>query len=174
MKIAIIMGVSGSGKTSIGKALSELTDRSFVDADDCHPPANIAKMSRGEPLTDRDRQPWLAALTRMIAERIARDEPTILACSALKRAYRQQLASPDPHAVGFIYLQVPIALLQQRLSHRAHHFMKLAMLQSQLATLEEPSADEATIVRVRDDMSAEAIASEIRDRLSPEFRIDAN
>jgi gluconokinase len=167
--VIIIMGVAGSGKTSVGKALGVLTGWLFVDADAYHSAANIAKMSRGEPLGDVDRAPWLDRLQAIITETIDRGEDLILACSALKQTYRSQLRSPDPQSVHFVYLKVSPELLQQRLKQRSDHFMQLQMLDSQLATLEEPQPDRATIVRVRADASSETLAADIHYQLSARF-----
>jgi gluconokinase len=163
--VIIIIGVAGSGKTSVGKALSELTGWLFVDADDYHSDANRAKMSRGEPLSDEDRAPWLDRLQALITEKIDRGEDTVLACSALKLAYRSELRSPAPQSVHFVYLKVPIELLQERLKQRSNHFMKLQMLDSQLKILEEPQPAAAVIIQVRADASPEMLAADIQHQL---------
>jgi gluconokinase len=163
--VIILIGVSGSGKTSVGKALSVLTGWLFLDADDYHSDANIAKMSRGEPLDDADRAPWLDRLQAVIKEKIDRGEETILACSALKQAYRSQLRSPDPQSVRCVYLKVPTELLQERLKQRSDHFMKIQMLDSQLEILEEPPPDEGIIIQVRANASPEMLAAEIQHQL---------
>jgi gluconokinase len=159
--IVIVIGVSGSGKTTVGRALGTLLGWSFLDADDYHPEANIAKMSRGEPLTDADRAPWLEILRTEIAARLARGEDAILACSALKKAYRQQL-QVDPAQVRFVYLKVSPELLQERLAQRPGHFMKLSMLQSQLATLEEPMPSEALVIEVNAERTPAELAMDIQ------------
>jgi gluconokinase len=163
--IIIVIGVSGSGKTTVGQALSTLTGWTFLDADDYHPPANVEKMSRGEPLTDADRAPWLEILRTELAARLKRSEDAILACSALKKAYRQQL-QVDPGQVRFVYLKVSPELLQQRLEQRKDHFMKSSMLQSQLATLEEPDSREALIIAVKAESDPVTLASMIQKSLS--------
>jgi carbohydrate kinase (thermoresistant glucokinase family) len=163
--ITILLGVSGSGKTTIGQALSDLTGWPFLDGDDYHPEANIAKMSRGEPLTDADRAPWLEILRTEIAARLARGEDAILACSALKKAYRQQL-QVDPAQVRFVYLQVSPELLQNRLEQRKGHFMQSSMLSSQLETLEEPDSTEALTVEVKADSTPATLATTIQKNLS--------
>src|SRR4051794_26344857 len=103
--IVVLMGVSGSGKTTVGKVLAEKRGWRFVDADDFHPAANVEKMSRGEPLTDEDRRPWLAALRRRIDEAAERGEDVVLACSALKHDYREYLRSDHPGGVRYVYLE---------------------------------------------------------------------
>ncbi|MGA7953704.1 MAG: gluconokinase [Gloeobacterales cyanobacterium] len=163
--IIILIGVSGSGKTTVGQALSTLTGWSFLDADDYHPEANISKMSRGEPLTDADRAPWLEILRTEIAARLACGEDAILACSALKKAYRQQL-QVDPAQVHCVYLKVSPELLQNRLEQRPDHFMKPSMLSSQLETLEEPDSTEALTVEVLADSTPATLATTIQKSLS--------
>jgi gluconokinase len=163
--VIILIGVSGSGKTSIGRALSVLTGWSFLDADDYHSPENIAKMSRGEPLTDADRQPWIDTLIEVIDSQVKHGEQTILACSALKKSYRSQLAQSNLPSVHFVYLKVAPELLETRLKQRQGHFMSPKLLLSQLETLEEPTADEATIVRVQIETSLETIALYIHNKL---------
>ena len=132
----IIMGVAGSGKSTLGQALARRLGWEFIDADDLHPCRNVEKMSRGVPLTDADRAPWLRALSRRIIRRLARGCSGVLACSALKAAYRQKLrVSP---AVLFVYLKGAPDLLEGRLRSRSGHFMPPALLESQFADLEEP------------------------------------
>jgi gluconokinase len=159
--VVVLIGVSGSGKTSIGRALSVLTGWSFLDADDYHSPENIAKMSRGEPLNDEDRLPWLNTLSAVIGIQIERGEQTILACSALKKAYRVQLARTNLAQIHFVYLRVDLELLEIRMNQRADHFMPPKLLLSQLELFEEPTVDEATVVQVQADISPELIASYI-------------
>ena len=133
----IIMGVSGTGKSTIGKLLSDRTGWSFYDADDFHPPENIDKMNRGIALTDGDRLPWLQELQQLITDTLSRDQSGILACSALKSQYRQILR--DGHAeVIFIYLSGDYDCIQSRLKQRQGHFMSSDLLHSQFETLEEP------------------------------------
>lgn len=134
----MIIGAAGAGKTTIGSALAAELGWRFVDADDYHLPANIARMRRAEPLDDVDRAAWLQTLRGLIVTALERNEPIVLACSALKRSYRAILRV-DPVAVRFVYLQAPAAVLNQRLASRTSHFAGPGLLPSQLQTLEEPS-----------------------------------
>jgi gluconokinase len=136
-RFILIMGVSGCGKTSVGKALAARLGWDFFDADDFHPTANIEKMSHGIPLSDDDRRPWLAALHDLIAACLKEAHPGVLACSALKESYRQTLLEGNA-GVQIIYLKGSYALIQRRMAHRHGHYMKPGMLQSQFEDLEEP------------------------------------
>ena len=131
------MGVTGSGKTTLGQRLAEQAGWEFLDADDFHPDANKAKMHAGIPLTDDDRWPWLAALHDTIARALAEGRGAVLACSALKASYRDAL-SGGLAGVRFVLLHGDRALLQARLANRPGHFMNPALLDSQIATLERP------------------------------------
>jgi gluconokinase len=136
--ILLLMGVAGSGKTTIGRLLADDLGWRFYDADDFHPPANVAKMAAGSPLNDADRAPWLRALRTRVETSLASGENAIIGCSALKAAYRAIL-QPDPtEPIRLVYLRGSPELLAQRLDNRAGHFMKPGMLASQLAALEEP------------------------------------
>jgi gluconokinase len=134
--VIILMGVTASGKTTVGRMLAMESGYRFDDADDFHPRANIDKMQRGIPLDDADRQPWLEALRDHIRRCLAENRDTVLACSALKEAYRRYLLI-DPQ-VRLVYLKADRDLIRQRLLERRGHFMNLALLESQFATLEEP------------------------------------
>jgi gluconokinase len=136
------MGVSGSGKTTVGALLAGRLHWPYAEADDFHPPANVAKMAAGNPLTDDDRWPWLHAIGDWIDERIARDEPGVVTCSALKRKYRDALRRPE---VILVYLKGDHDLIARRLAARHGHFFKPALLESQFADLEEPDPDEHVI-----------------------------
>ena len=147
MTVYIVMGVSGCGKTTIGMALATKLGCPFYDGDDFHPPENVAKMAGGTPLNDEDRYPWLAILHNLLAEHVARGETAVLACSALKKAYRDQLRG-DLEAVQFIHLTGSFDLIWQRMQAREGHYMKAEMLQSQFETLEKPEKDEAFVVSI--------------------------
>ncbi len=135
--IVVVMGVSGSGKSTIGKMLATVLNCSFQEGDALHSAANIAKMSCGTPLTDEDREPWLAAIHSHIRDFVGRGEDLVVACSALKRQYRESLATGVP--VTWVYLQASKDLIRSRIVRRTSHFMKADMLDSQFAILEEPS-----------------------------------
>jgi gluconokinase len=138
--VIVVMGVAGSGKTTVGQALAAAVGWRFVDADDHHAAASVAKMAHGEPLDDGDRWPWLDRLRAIIEGALAQEDGLVLACSALKASYRTRLAGGDAGGrVRFVYLAGTPELLRARLAHRPGHFMKPGMLDSQLATLEVPS-----------------------------------
>jgi gluconokinase len=156
--LIILTGVAGSGKTTIGKALARRLDYPFYDADDFHPPQNVTKMARGEALNEDDRQPWLARLHTLLASLHARDESGVLACSALKAAYRRQLAQNLP-GVCFVYLHGDPDLIFERLKARPGHYMSETMLQSQFDALQPPAPDEALHVDI--DASVPTIVTAI-------------
>jgi gluconokinase len=139
--ILIVAGVAGSGKTTVGALLAGRLRWRFADADTFHPEANVAKMHAGIPLTDADRQPWLHAVTAWMDERIAADESAVVTCSALKRAYRDQLLAGRP-MVTMVFLQVSREILERRLLARPGHFFPGKLLDSQLNSLEPPAPDE--------------------------------
>lgn len=136
--IYIIMGVSGSGKTTIGKQLSSQLGCYFYDADDFHSPENIQKMSQGIPLDDKDRQPWLISLSYLIDNLQQNKKNAVIACSSLKKSYRQLLQGNHQDLV-WIYLQGSFEQVLERLNKRKEHFMKCQMLKSQFEDLEEPN-----------------------------------
>ena len=133
----VIMGVSGTGKSTIGKILSERTGWKFIDADDYHPRANLEKLNQGIALNDRDRLPWLQELRRLISQTLSQKQSGILACSALKSQYRQIL-SGNSNQVKFIYLAGDYDCIQARIQQRQGHFMNPELLRSQFETLEAP------------------------------------
>jgi len=156
--VLLLMGVSGSGKTTVGRMLASELGWEFADGDDYHPAANVEKMRNGIPLADADRAPWLETLRALIAGWIAAGKNAVLACSALKRVYRKSLrVAPE---VQVVYLKGTPELLRQRLRARVGHFMTERMLASQLAALEEP--EDAVVVDV--DRSPGEIVAEILAR----------
>jgi gluconokinase len=157
--VILLMGVSGAGKTTVGQLLASRLGCEFADADDYHSPANIAKMRAGIPLTDTDREPWLETLQALIGDWIAAGKTAVLACSALKQSYRDRLrVTPE---VRIVYLRVSQAELRRRLRLRQGHFMTEAMLDSQLATLEQP--DDA--IQVDGECPPQEIITSILQRL---------
>lgn len=157
--VIVVMGVASSGKTSLGERLAERLGWPFRDADSFHPPANVAKMSSGIPLTDEDRKPWLAAIAAWIDELRGNGGNGIVTCSALKKAYRDVIVGDRPD-VALVYLRGSRELIGQRMAARQHHFMPPALLDSQFATLEEPGADEKPLV-VQVEASKEAIVEQV-------------
>ena len=135
--IVVLMGVTGSGKTTVGRELAERLGWKYLDADEFHPAPNVAKMRAGIPLNDADRQPWLKYLARTISESLQAGESAVLACSALKQAYRDTLSIGDE--VCFVYLNGDRETIAERLRARSDHYMNPKLLDSQFDTLEEPS-----------------------------------
>jgi len=142
--VLIVMGVSGSGKTTLARLLAGRLAWTFEEGDSLHPSANIEKMRSGHPLTDEDRKPWLVAIGRWIDAATARGQPAIVTCSALKRAYRNLLRRGRPQVL-FVYIELDRATLAERVENRRGHFMPPSLLDSQLADLETPGADEPVI-----------------------------
>lgn len=137
--LVVVMGVSGSGKSTIGQRLADRLGLAFIDGDDLHPAANVAKMTAGIPLTDEDRAPWLEAVGGVLDAN--RASGLVVACSALRRAYRDLIERTAP-GVFFVHLDVDAATLTERMTSRPGHFMPVALLASQLATLEPLEPDE--------------------------------
>jgi len=157
-----IFGVSGAGKTTVGKLLVQELGWQFLEADDFHPAANIEKMRSGRPLADEDRWPWLDHLREQIERLLSAEENAVLACSALKRAYRDRLRVSDE--VNFVFLRGDYALVEKQLRSRRGHFMNAALLQSQFDDLQEPQADEHALTVAWGRMPEE-IVEEIEAKL---------
>lgn len=166
--VLLLTGVSGAGKTAVGRAVADRLGWDFFDADDYHPPSNVAKMRRGEGLTDADRAPWLDALRRLIERRLAEHAPAVLACSALKANYRAQLRRGDPR-VTVVWLDVDPETIARRLEAREDHFAGPELLTSQFEALEPPAPGEAVRVAVQEgvdqvaDRVIEALRTETTD-----------
>jgi len=160
--IVIIFGVSAAGKTTVGKLLAEELRWRFLEADDFHPRANVEKMRSGRPLTDDDRWPWLERLRVRITSSLAEKKNAVLACSALKRAYRDRLRASDE--VKLVFLRGNYALIEKQFRQRRGHFMNPALLKSQFADLEEPEPDE-DVLTVDLWRTPEELVDEIKTRL---------
>lgn len=158
--VYVVMGVSGCGKTTVGQLLAEKIGVQFFDSDDYHPPANIHKMKSGIPLDDNDRKPWLNDLSEKIFS-WSRNGGAVLACSALKQSYREILSARAGQSVLFIYLRGDRKLIEQRMKERKHHYMPVKLLESQLATLEEP----VDAITVQIGVTPEKICNEILAQL---------
>ena len=142
--VLVLMGVSGSGKSTVALELQRVLGWPFQEGDDLHPPANVEKMRAGQPLDDADREPWLRAIARWIDERLARHEPGIITCSNLKRAYRR-ITIGDRRGVTLVYLKGQKQEIHERMLKRVHRYMPASLLDSQFETLEEPAADEHAV-----------------------------
>lgn len=164
-RVIVLMGVTGAGKTTVGRLLADRLGARFAEGDAYHPPANVAKMRSGTPLDDADRWPWLEAIRADMARWLAAGETAVVACSALKRAYRDLLRQAGPE-VRFVHLAGDEALIAGRLAGRRGHYMPPGLLPSQLATLEEP-VDEPDVLRIEVDDEPEAIVEQILARLGP-------
>jgi carbohydrate kinase (thermoresistant glucokinase family) len=143
--VVVLMGVSGSGKSTVGERLADRLDCAFLEGDDFHPPANITKMKQGIALTTRDREPWLTSIATKIDELLLTQKSAVFSCSALQRSYRDIIIGNRPH-VALVYLKGDYDLIMHRLQGRHGHFMPAALLKSQFDTLEEPTPDEHPIV----------------------------
>jgi gluconokinase len=164
--IVVLMGVSGSGKTTIGSLLAEREGAVFADADDYHPPANKQKMASGQPLNDDDRQPWLETLNQLLRSWYDGGRSGVLACSALKEKYRTTLSAGMPQgSVAFIWLDGSRELIAGRLAARRHEYMNPKLLESQLATLEPP----ADALRVVNDRPPDEVVKEILQHIAPQL-----
>jgi len=156
--VLVLMGVSGSGKTTVGKLLATQLRWEYVEADDFHPAANVETMRAGVPLTDADRRPWLDALRLKVDRLCESGTDAVLACSALKHAYQDYLERDEPGCVRYVYLHGSEAQIRERLAARTGHFMNPALLHSQFESLEPP----ADALRVEVAGSPEAVVAEIR------------
>jgi carbohydrate kinase (thermoresistant glucokinase family) len=145
VKAIVVMGVSGSGKTTVARLLAGRLGWRFAEADEFHSPANVAKMRAGVALNDDDRRPWLAAIADRIDSAREANEPIVVTCSALKRRYRDILVASRPD-VALVYLKGDYDTIAQRMAARPHHYMPVSLLKSQFEALEEPAADEHAIV----------------------------
>jgi gluconokinase len=140
----IVMGVSGSGKSSVGQALATRLGLAYIEGDSLHPASNVEKMSKGIPLTDEDRMPWLDLIGERLHAKLAGGEGVVVTCSSLKRSYRDRLRSAAPH-LYFVYLEGSKALLTKRMGERKGHFMPTSLLESQLQTLEVPTGERGVV-----------------------------
>jgi len=161
----VVMGVSGSGKTTVAELLAKQLGWPFMEGDRLHPPANVEKMRQGIPLTDTDRGPWLDRIGEELKGWAADGESGVLTCSALKRAYRDRIRAARPD-VRFIYIKGSEALIAARVAARHHEYMPASLLHSQFATLEEPTLDEPGIVTVDAGGSAGEEVAEVIAALS--------
>lgn len=166
-EVVVIWGASGAGKTTIGKRLANELNWAFCEGDDFHPDANVEKMRNGIPLTDKDRQLWLAKLRELVEKALAAGENAVLACSALKKKYRDGLRAGAQ--VRFVFLHGDRAQIAKQLRQRRGHFMDPALLDSQFADLEEPTPEEHSIV-IELSRNPDALVDEIRSKLGLEAR----
>lgn len=158
--VYILMGVSGSGKSLIGGMLADKLDLPYFDADDFHPASNVRKMSSGQPLNDDDRRPWLVSLAEHI-RKWNEKKGAVLACSALKKTYRDMLRGENPQNVQFIFLKGPKSLIAERMAKREGHYMPEELLDSQFEALEEPES----AVTISIDQSPESVLKEILENI---------
>ena len=158
--VIVLMGVTGSGKTTIGRQLATTLGWRYFDADDFHPSANIEKMSNGQPLNDTDRLPWLETLRALVRESLKRNEDSVLACSALKRSYRDYLLLDE--RVKLVYLKGDRQLIQSRLQQRQGHYMEPALLDSQFDILEEPGPETQIDITARPEEIVKTIAERFK------------
>lgn len=159
--IIVVMGVSGSGKTTVAAMLAGVLGAQFLEGDDVHPRANVEKMRSGTPLTDADRLPWLQAIARQVDGWREREERGVVTCSALKHAYRDIIVGDRPE-VALVYLRGSRELIQRRMAARHEHFMPIGLLDSQFATLQEPGPEERAIVVEVDGGPADIVAEIVR------------
>ncbi len=161
MRVLVVMGVSGSGKSTVAAMVADRLGWDLAEGDDMHPPANVAKMQAGTPLTDEDRWPWLDVVASWIGDHLDRGRPGVVTCSALKRSYRDVLRAPG---VVFVHVAGDGTLIADRMAARSGHFMPTSLLASQLATLEPPEADEVHLT-VAADRTPQEESAEVVERL---------
>jgi gluconokinase len=160
--IVVLMGVSGSGKTTVGRSLAAELGWTFLDADDFHPQASVEKMAAGIALTDADRLPWLDRLAEEIRWETARGRDVVLACSALKQVYRERLTQGARQDLVFVYLKGDATTIESRLASRSGHYMPASLLASQFAALEEPAGAIVVDIRQTPEAQAAGIAAQLR------------
>jgi gluconokinase len=166
----VVMGVSGSGKTTVGLAAAEMMGLPFFDGDDLHSDAARAKMGRGVALTDEDRKPWLDRIGAVLADQTAHPPGVIIACSALRRAYRDRLRARVGPSLRFLFLKGEKALMRERVARRLDHYMPASLIDSQFAALESPEAEQ-DVVTLAADCNFEAMLPDvIRDLAAPQPR----
>jgi len=164
--VLVLMGVSGSGKSTVAQELQRRLGWIFQEGDDLHPPANVAKMRSGQPLNDADRLPWLQAIARWIDRQLAAHEPGIITCSNLKRAYRR-ITIGSRHGVTLVYLKGDEPVIQQRILNRVHRYMPPSLLGSQFETLEEPGEDEYPVTVIVHGSIADTVLDLLRQLVAP-------
>jgi gluconokinase len=164
MTVLVVMGVSGSGKTTVAALLAGRLGWDLQEGDDLHPPANVAKMHAGHPLTDEDRWPWLDDVAAWIRAHTSTGRPGVITCSALRRIYRDRLRGEPPDDLVFVHVAGSRELLADRLRARTGHYMPAALLDSQFATLEEPGPDE-DVVTVDAATTPDAMVTDVITRL---------
>ena len=160
----VIMGVAASGKSTVGASLAGALSLPFVEGDELHSRSSIEKMSRGEPLTDEDRAPWLAAIATLLGDEARYPRGLVIACSALKTRYRDELRAAAP-AARFVFLDAGPELIEARLTSRQHHFMPPALAASQFATLERPEETDPDVVTLDASLPVESLVSTAREAL---------
>jgi carbohydrate kinase (thermoresistant glucokinase family) len=165
--VLVLMGVSGSGKSTVALELQRLLGWPFQEGDDLHPPANVAKMRSGQPLDDADRQPWLEAVARWIDARLAAHEPGIITCSNLKRAYRK-ITVGSRKGVRLVFLKGDAHVIHDRIAKRRHRYMPPALLHSQFETLEEPAPDEHPVTVIVHCSLGETVTELLRRLAAPD------
>ncbi|GGW89390.1 gluconokinase [Alteromonas halophila] len=161
----IVMGVSGSGKSTVAQHLADSLDAHFIDGDDLHPADNIRKMAAGEALTDQDRVPWLARIQQHIGQSLACQQSIVVVCSALKKQYRDTFRQHTA-ALTFVFLDGSFDVIAQRMRARENHFMKVDMLNSQFATLERPDAFEQDVIAIDVREPVKVIVKQLESRLA--------